>query len=551
MSTQTPTHYDKWGYLIIVLHYHLPFIYHPEYSDPFEEDWLHEAVRETYLPLLIAFNRLANMGIKYQVTVSFSGSLMQMLLNPLLQERMYNKLKKSLKLAEMEVERTSKEAKEFHEAAKMYYRIYRDNLHTFEELGGDILKGYKELAEKGFLEIITSNATHAFMPLLALDEAGKIAVRNQIEIAVQNFYDYFGWLPKGMWLPECAYFEGLDKILTDAGIKYTFLEHHGIMYGKPYPVYGTFLPYKTSNGLFLFGRDPECSRQVWSAKEGYPGDFDYREFYRDIGYDLPLEYIREFIHESGMRKDTGIKYYRITGTNVPLGEKKPYIPQTARAKAELHAGNFMFNRERQVEYWYKTLGLGIPLAITAPYDAELFGHWWFEGPWFLEDLLRKIYETNSQYLGTITPSQYIENWGDKLAELEPNPSSWGWKGYYEVWLNGSNDYIYRHLHLVTGELVKLATELENTDDPKIELAMNQAVRELLQAQCSDWPFIMFTGTVTLYAANRFKRHILNLHRLIEAIRSGQIDEKLVEQMYNYNPAFKVDFRRYSMNTLKT
>ncbi len=537
---------EKLGYIAFILHAHLPFIYHPEYREPLEEDWLHEAVRETYLPLLHVFRNLISSGVNFRITVSFSGSLISMLTNDLLKERIYNKLKKSLKLAEMELERTKKESPEFFPAAQMYYNLFSDNLKLFEELNGDILKGYKMLAESGYIELMSANATHAFSPLIAIDRAGEIAIKNQIEIAVRTFQDYFGWTPKGMWLPECAYARNIDKFLLENGIKYTILEYHGILYGEPYPVYGTFMPYETPEGLVVFGRDFESSKQVWSAKEGYPGDFDYREFYRDIGYDLPMDYIREFIHESGLRKDTGIKYYRITGVNVPLSDKQPYIPKNARAKASTHAGNFIFNREKQIEYWYHTINRDQPLVITAPYDAELFGHWWFEGPLFLEDVFRKLHEANSKVVGSITPSEYLERWGDSLEELSPNPSSWGWKGYYEVWLNGSNDYIYRHLHIAANEMVKIATEYADKADKLTESALNQAVRELLQAQCSDWPFIMFTGTVVQYARDRFRKHITNFWKLINAVKEGTVTEELVKEIHDSNPAFNVDFRSYAL-----
>ena len=155
--------------------------------------------------------------------------------------------------------------------------------------------------------------------------------------------------------------------------------------------------------------------------EGYPGEYNYREYYRDIGFDLDYDYIRPYISSDGVRISTGIKYYRITGES---GDKEPYVPEAALEKAAQQAGNFMFNREKQIEH----LGsfLGRKPIIVAPYDAELFGHWWFEGISWLNFLIRKInYDQNTIRL--ITPSSYLKLY-PKNQVISPAPSSWGWKG---------------------------------------------------------------------------------------------------------------------------
>ena len=141
---------------------------------------------------------------------------------------------------------------------------------------------------------------------------------------VQTYEKYFGRKPRGIWLPECGYIPEADKYLKEFGIQYIITESHGILYADPTPVYGTYAPIVSPNDIVAFGRDIESSRQVWSSINGYPGDYNYREFYRDIGYDADYDYIKPYIAHNGVRVHTGIKYYRITGDT----ENKDYYNLT-------------------------------------------------------------------------------------------------------------------------------------------------------------------------------------------------------------------------------
>src|SRR5207237_1247979 len=206
----------------------------------------------------------------------------------------------------------------------------------------NLLDAFHRLQTLGYLEIITSAATHAYLPLLSVNESG---VRAQIKVGVEHYRQTFGQGPKGFWLPECGYFPGLDAFLDEAGIRFTILETHGITRAEDRPRYGIHAPIYCPSGVAAFGRDPDSSRQVWSATDGYPGDYDYREFYRDIAYDLELDYIKPYIHPDGIRVDTGIKYYRITGKG---DHKEPYVPAWAERKAEIHAEHFLGERITQI-----------------------------------------------------------------------------------------------------------------------------------------------------------------------------------------------------------
>lgn len=173
------------------------------------------------------------------------------------------------------------------------------------------------------------------------------AIRAQIAVGVAEYERHFGRRPRGMWLPECGYAPEIDGFLKEYGVRYFFTDTHGVLFASHRPRYGVFAPIYCRTGVAAFGRDVESSRQVWSAQENYPGDFDYREYYRDIGFDLDYEYIKPYIHPDGIRIHTGIKYYRITGKTQ---HKEPYVPAWAHARADIHAGNFMFNREHQIAY---------------------------------------------------------------------------------------------------------------------------------------------------------------------------------------------------------
>ncbi len=472
------------GYLALVLHAHLPFVRHPEDPHALEERWLFEAISETYIPLISLFQGLVKDGVDFRLTLSLSPPLLSMLSDQLLQERYLAHLQKLQELVYQELERTYHQP-EYHRLAQMYQYRINQCYHIFhQEYGDNLIQAFKKLQDQGSLELITCAATHGYFPLHNLYREG---LRAQVGIAVQTYERCFNCRPKGFWLPECAYTPGVDEILKEYGLQYFFVDTHGILFAENRPRYGVHAPIYCPSGVAAFGRDLESSKQVWSADEGYPGDFDYREYYRDIGYDLDYEYIKPYIHPDGHRLNTGLKYYRISGKN--SSDKQPYVPEWALQKAATHAGNFMFNREKQIDHLAGILDRK-PI-IVSPYDAELFGHWWFEGPNFLDFLIRKIHYDQS-IIKLATPSDYLHKYPNNQVTT-PCASSWGQQGYHEVWLEKSNDWIYPHLHKATALMVELANN-HPAPDGLLERALKQIARELLLAQSSDWAFIMKTGT---------------------------------------------------------
>jgi 1,4-alpha-glucan branching enzyme len=517
------------GYLCLVLHAHLPFVRHPEYEDFLEEDWLYEAITETYIPLLDVFEGLESDNVDWRVTMSVSPTLAAMLADPLLQSRYLRHLDNLIALTTRELERTRFEP-EFHVLAQMYHaRFHRCREVFINKYSHNLLSGFKRFFDAGKLELITCAATHGYMPLMVENDRAR---RAQIEIGCRAFERHFGRRPQGIWLPECGYAFGVDEHLREAALRYFFMDTHGILFAEPRPRFGIYAPIVCAkSGVAALGRDTESSKQVWSAVEGYPGDFHYRDFYRDVGFDLEYNYIKPHLHQTGIRTLLGVKYYKITGRT---DDKLPYDPVAAQSKAAEHAGNFLFNREKQVE-WLSGSMDGRPSLIVAPYDAELFGHWWFEGPEWINYLLRKVH-FDQQTVKTITVPEYLDR-HPRIQVAQPTMSSWGFKGYNEVWLEGSNDWIYRHLQEIGDRMVQLARDNPTAEGVR-RRALNQAARELLLAQSSDWAFIMKTGTMVEYAKERTRTHVLNFLHLHELLTNCEIDEswlREIERRHNLFP----------------
>jgi len=524
------------GYLSLVLHAHLPFVRHPEYEDFLEEDWLYEAITETYIPLLWMLESLEREEIEYRLTMSISPPLVSMWNDDLLRRRYARHLDQLCELAGKE-ERRTHNLPSFHDTAIMYRdRFDRAREDYTNRWQMDLAGAFRRLQDAGRLELITSAATHGFLPLMQVNPK---AVRAQILVALECHQETFGRRPAGFWLPECGFYPGLDQTLREAGLRYFFVDAHSIHHATAGARYDVYAPLYCPSGIAAFGRDPESAKQVWSSVEGYPGDFDYREFYRDIGFDLDMEYIQPYIHQDGIRINTGIKYYRVTGARE---DKEPYVHQDALAKAELHAADFLRSRECQAA----ALGarMSRPPLVVAPYDAELFGHWWFEGPDWLNFLLRRIADGRTA-VRLIHPAEYLAKYPTNQLSM-PAASSWGYQGYSDVWLNPSNDWIYRHLHHAADQMEEIAEQYPAAEGVT-RRALNQAARELLLAQASDWAFIMARNSVVPYAIRRTKNHLLRFQELHTMIQrdAGFMDEARLSAWEAQDNIFpNLDYRVY-------
>ena len=513
------------GYLCILLHAHLPFVRHPEFEDSLEERWLFEALTETYLPLLRMLEERADRGRTGRITISLSPTLLAMFEDPLLRRRYAWHVGRLLELAEREVARTAQDPR-FHPVALHYRDRFRATLAQFDErYRRDVTSAFRAVSDAGQASLITCGATHGFLPLMSL---GAPSWRAQIGTAARAFERAIGRPPEGMWLPECGYTPGVEEVLREFGIRWFAVDTHGILDACPRPLPGTYAPFRTAAGVTALGRDADSSRQVWSATEGYPGDAFYREYYRDQGFDLPLDEVRSYLPSGGTRTHLGLKYYRITdrrGTH-----REPYEPERARARTREHAAHFV--RERSAQVRAASERIGQPALLLAPYDAELMGHWWYEGPEWLGHVLDEC--EGDPDLEAADPTRAIASI-PRPCEGRLHPSSWGEGGHASVWLDPSNDWIYRHLNHAAERMQALAgTERR---DPLERRALAQAGRELLLAQASDWAFIMRTGTLVPYAVRRTELHLARFARLADGLMKGAVDPIELAEWEELAPIF--------------
>lgn len=515
--------------LALVLNAHLPFVRRPEYTEFFEERWLFEAISETYLPLLRLFRKLESDGVPFKLSLAISPTLLAMLSDKLLCERYSRYLDRQIELATKERHRLDGDTV-FSSLPEMYFDLYSKNKEDFEQLyGGNVLQGFDYYYKKGKIEVMTSGATHAFLPLYQ-DEPQ--AVLAQVETAIVAHRSVFGKNPQGFWLPQLGWYPGLGELLQEYGLRYTIVTTRGALLGKPTPLYGSFSPVNSPSGLTVFVRDTGATKAVWSETEGYPADPVYRDFYRDIGYDLDSSYVGPYLGEGIEHSFTEFKYWAITGKT---DQKRPYEPVAASAKAVEHAHAFLAERKaaaRAASFWMKERG---PL-IVCPYDAELFGHWWFEGPRFLEALFRAAaLKNDDDDIEFVTLGEYAaENPENPVSE--PEFSSWGEGGYAEVWLDGSNDWVHRHSHKAIERMIELAERFPNESGLR-ERILNQGAREALLTMSSDWPLLLRSGQSANFARKQIEDSVSNFTRIYEMLCANTVNTEWLTSLEKRNNLF--------------
>jgi 1,4-alpha-glucan branching enzyme len=563
------------GSLALILHAHLPFVRHPEHEHFLEEDWFFEAMTESYIPLLRMMRRLIDEHVPFKLTMSITPTLCAMMRDKLLCERYVRHLDLLIDLTARERKRNRNHL-QLRDLANFYFNIFRETRQFFvDEYKCDLLTCFRELRESGGLEIIASAATHGLLPLLQepvvvegtdlgvppfassppRSTPAATAARAQILIGRDVYADLFGAEPAGFWLPECAYGPGLDSILQESNIRWFVLDAHGLLFGTPRPRRSIYAPCYTPAGPAAFARDRDSSRQVWSAQGGYPGDPAYREFYRDAGFDLPLEHLGPV--GRGPRKFSGVKYHRITG---PDDEKELYDPVAAGSVAETQALHFLEERRRQIG---EVTNAGFDPVVLVPFDAELFGHWWFEGPHFLEFLIRQA--ANEKEFHLLTPSEYLAA-NPTQQIVEPAASTWGENGYFEVWMNPRNAWIYPQLHIAAQRMSEVARKYagQDVDQPRqrshlssenravgapalqfADRVLSQLARELLLAQSSDWSFLIKTGTAREYATKRTIDHLGRFSLLHDQLVTDTVNEGFLQECESRDNLFpNVNWRYY-------
>lgn len=530
------------GYLALVLHAHLPYVRHPEYPRFLEEHWLFEAITDCYLPLLEVLSDLSGRGKGPRLTLSLSPTLVAMLGDPLIQTRYLDYLDRRTRLCEAEVLRRRGEprlaalASGYRERLGQVADLYR------VRLGGDLVGAFAALAEAGVIELMTTAATHGYLPLLRTQPA---AVRAQLGVAQDAFQGTFGHPSAGLWLPECGYYEGLEAPIAAVGFRYTVVDTRGLAGAVPPPRQGVhapvLVPLTEGGGVAVFGRDPDSAVEVWSPDLGYPGHPDYREYHCDLGYALERTLLDDFLPRGAAAAPTGVKYHRVTGGP---GPKDLYDPVAGALQARRDAARFVARRRAALA---RLTPGPIPPILVCPYDAELFGHWWHEGPEFLAAVLREV--EAAEDLEAISLGAYLARHGTAQV-ARPAPSSWGEHGYNAPWLTRETGWVYPLLHAAATELAELSAAHLRTPNPGPAQAwqarvLRQAGRSLLLAQASDWPFCIARGTAGDYARARLRDALARFRCLAAAARGDPLGpERLaaLEAMDNLFP--NLDLARF-------
>jgi len=526
----------------LVLHTHLPMVVnHGRW--PHGSDWLNEATFECYLPLLEVAHRLVGDGISPKWTLNLSPVLTEQLASPEFQKELafyHENVRRACAEGREHFKKTG--ASEYLGLCDFWEEHYERMWELHRRIGGDIPGTFAELQRGGHVEIITCGATHGYLPLLSRDES----IHMQLRTAVATHKRHFGVAPRGIWLPECAYrprYEwtpptgrgrgrdrrmrpGIEELLAMHGLEYFVADSHLVAAGAPVFLYRDYIParkempepspaipvnearspyapYRVAsrggNGSAIaFIRDPKTTLQVWSRDHGYPGEYAYLEFHKK--------------HFPG-----GLRFWRITDSKGDLGTKTLYDPKLAAEKAGLQASHFAGLVRETSEA--ATKADGRPALICSPYDAELFGHWWFEGPIWLEHVARDMARAG------VTPVTL----GEALTMVPPRATvslpegSWGEGGDHRVWLNRETEWTWDRVYSAEAEWVEhLAAGVGGP--PDLARVLAQATRELLLLEASDWQFLITTGAARDYAERRVAEHYAEFKRLSEmanTLRGGE------------------------------
>lgn len=565
------------GSFTFVLHSHIPYV-RKAGRWPHGEEMLHEVMAETYIPLLNALYDLKSEGVEPRLTIGLTPILLEQIADADVQNHFELYLEERLALAEADIERGSRTAREQRSRGaeeqgcispqplrppaplpQFYRDWYATILSSFRErYARDLVGAFKRLRDAGNLDVLTSAATHGYLPLFDRDST----VYGQLKTGIESSRRFLGHAPYGIWVPECGYRPaymidnrykaGIEEFLADLNLGYFFTDTHVITGGKmvgkvagdvagPYGApparkfvvraddrpeaksRTTMRPYYVqATNVAVFGRDERTGLQVWSAAHGYPGDFVYREFHRKDA-------------------NSGLRYWRVTAANTDLGQKELYDPQAAFNQVQMHADHFVDLIAQQVRaYYYQTKRHGI---VVSAYDTELFGHWWFEGLAWLKEVLRRL--AKSEDVELTTAGAYLNaHPPDEVLSLPE--SSWGQGGTHWTWLNPDTEWMWHLIHSAERAMETLVAKYPHASGDLLTV-LNQAARELVLLESSDWSFLISTGQAKEYASGRFQQHLARFNHLASiAHRGGALadeDRRFLQNVMELdNPFANIDYR---------
>lgn len=509
-------------YLLLLFNTHQPYVRHPEADHCLEENWLNEAITESYIPLLDRIEGIARDGIRAPLSFVLSPTLLLMLDDNLRRQRYLTYLDERLGFLETEIHRFRGQPDLCRIAHLHRRRIERCRTLFTEMWHGDLLGVFRRLRRAGAITLLPSVGTHAYLPLWNLFPE---IVELQVRAGLMWHEHCFGEKPEGFWLPECGYYPGLDVVLARNGVRHCFVDAHGVLNGRPGPVRGTDAPVHTPAGIAVLPRDLTAHRQVWVESEGYPGDPIYLNRWRDASFECDRPTAPPIAHELN-RYPCGVRYW--SGRE----SARPYSPEAAYARCVEHARHFV-----------STLGASRtpadrsddrPPLIAGLYDTEHFGHWWFEGPMWLDHTLRLLAGGETQ-VQLVSAREYLAAYPVNQV-VQPTTSSWGYQGYSEVWLMGRNHWIYPPLFDGLEWLRRLVGS-GAVANARLRAILNRYLRESMLAQASDWAFMMHSEPKQTYAATRIEGHFRNMQKLRAAVDSNSAADALVEHLDRQMPLF--------------
>ena len=521
---------------VLTLHGHLPYVLHHG-RWPHGSVWLCEGALDSYLPLIEALQALEQERIPAPITLGITPILANQLAHPSFVSEFDAYMERRLESAAQAPASLAQSGDMALKPLADFWRHRLERLYAlFRSLDEDLIGALRGFESRGVIEIISSAATHGFLPLLARDES----IRLQLAVGATEHQRLFGRAPTGCWLPECAYRPagpwnpgfgapvqpyrtGIENHLIAAGYKYFFIDSHLVQAGPAlgYPDAAEMLPptaaartpytaYRVASAdgkardLFALVRDPKSSAQVWSRAQGYPGDEWYLEFHK-------------------IRWPDGLRLWRVTGPRVDLGAKRQYDPQAAQNSARSHADHFAsILKDTAAQRAQKTKDA----VVTAPFDAELFGHWWFEGVDFLANVYRRL---AADGVRPVTARAHVASHGRRAPAIQLTAGSWGKDGDFSYWLNDQTSWTWKRLWALEQAYWSVAPKALAGGE-RTQAVLAQATRSMLLAQASDWQFIISAGEAADYANQRFDEHCGQAEDLVRALAADAVDDATLRRV---------------------
>lgn len=502
---------EFFGYYTLILHAHIPYVLH---HDRLNEEWLYEAAAETYLPLLNILNRLTRQGISPQITINISPVLAEQLITPYFIKGFQDYCDQKIAAAREDEKRYAYDQPSLRQLAVLWRKFYFKTKHSFlNTYEGNLVKAFRSLQENGYLEIITCGATHGYLPAFLRDSS----IRGQLLMAKSSYERLFGTSPRGIWLPECGYRPachwrppltsrkhnhnyyrpGLEELLRESGLDFFIVDQEQFKKGHlsglepvPWSTYFLSNPAIQHNPVTVFVRDTGLSEQIWNFEVGYPGHGSYLDFHKK-------------------HWGSGNRYWRITDKKLDMAYKEIYSPKGIKDLICQHAGHYKWSiKKNLLNYFQKTNQKGLKVAA---FDAELFGHWWFEGPAWLYDLLKWIH--TDPEIQMLTCSQYKSQYPSAFSIYLPE-SSWGKGADSSTWIHPQLEWAWERIYSAEEEMGRLAYHFKDQSDPVLLRILRQTIRELLILQSSDWEFMISTNSTRDHGERRVVEHHEDFKKLV-------------------------------------